>query len=107
MTRQPVGDFETQMAFNQNSLFENLHKSQVSALRYQKNDLIPLRKSKQQAKAFLLRLFHLSVGEAYENVFIKDLKILISNLKQQVSEPVFFKLERLSKFLQIFVGNIQ
>ena len=84
MTHQPVGDFEMPMAFNQIPRFENLNKVQVNVFRYQKKDLIPLRISKRQELPFILDLLLLSDGQAYHYVLIKDLKILVSNLKQQV-----------------------
>ena len=84
MTHQPVGHFEMPMAFNQIPRFENLNKVQVNVFRYQNKDLIPLRISKRQELPFILDLLLLSDGQAYHYVLIKDLKILISNLKQQV-----------------------
>ena len=84
MTHQSVGDFEMPMAFNQILRFENLNKVQVNVLRYQRKDLIPLQISKRQELPFILDLLLLSDGQAYHYVLIEDLKILISNLKQQV-----------------------
>ena len=83
MLHQPFGDFEMPMAFNQIPRFENLNKVQVNVFRYQKKDLIPLRISKRQELPFILDLL-LSDSQAYHYVLIKDLKILVSNLQQQV-----------------------
>ena len=84
MTYQPVGDFEMPMAFNQILRFENLNKVQVNVFRFQKKEPIPLRISKRQQLPFILDLLLLCDGRAYHYVLIKDLKILVNNLKQQV-----------------------
>ena len=84
MTHQPVGNFGMPMAFNQVLSFENLNKVQVNVFRYRKKDFIPLQISERQELPFMLDLLLLSDGQAYHYLLIKDLKFLVSNLKQQV-----------------------
>ena len=84
MTHQPVGDFEKLMAFNQLPRFENLNKLQVTVFRYQNKNFIPLRRSKRQELPFILDLLFLSDGQTYLYDLIKDLKNLVSNMKQRV-----------------------
>ena len=83
MTHQPVGDSEMPMSFNQILRFEKLSEVQVIVFRYQKKDLIPLRVAKRQELPFILNLL-LSVGQDYQYILIKDLKVLVSTLKQQL-----------------------
>ena len=82
LTRRPLGDVDVTMAFDQNPRLGNLNKK-VSVFRYQKQDLIPLRLSKPEDLPFMLDLL-LGDGQAYHNVLTKDLKILVTNLKQQI-----------------------
>ena len=76
------------MAFKQFPRSENLTKLQVNFLRYPKKDLAQLRKSRRQELPIILDLFLLSDDQSCIYVLIKDLKISVSTLKQQVYDPV-------------------
>ena len=84
-THHSVGDFVMPTAFNQIPTFENLNKVQVNVFRYQRRYLIPLRIPKRQEVPFIVDLLLFNNGQAYQYLLIEDLKLLVSNLKQQFS----------------------